>query len=98
MVFGYKQGYSRATELTCVMIGLCDDRARADHNSEVLVPSLVILCKRYLCVRVIVRAIEVDKDKFLPGSVSSCGALSVFIFVAAIVEDEQQIGESVIQE
>ena len=44
------------------------------------------------------KAIEVDNDKFLPGSVGSCGASSVFIFVAAIVEDEHQIGESVIQE
>ena len=44
------------------------------------------------------KAIEVDSDKFLPCSVRSCGASSVFIFVAAIVEDEHQIGESVIQE
>jgi hypothetical protein len=47
---------------------------------------------------VVVKAIEVDNDKFLPGSVCTCGASSVFIFVAAIVEDEHQIGESVIQE
>ena len=50
-VFGYEQGYSRAIELTCDMIDLCGDRVLADHNSEVLVLSLVILCKWYLCVR-----------------------------------------------
>ena len=48
--------------------------------------------------KLVVKAIQVDSDKFLPGSVGSCGASSVFIFVAAIVEDEHQIGESVIQE
>ena len=48
--------------------------------------------------KLVVKAIQVDSDKFLPGSVCTCGASSVFIFVAAIVEDEHQIGESVIQE
>ena len=95
----WSSGVNRDTiELTCVMTDLCDDHARADHSSKVLVLSLVILCKRYLCVRVVVKAIQVDNDKFLPGSVCTCRASSVFIFVAAIVEDEHQIGESVIRE
>ena len=44
------------------------------------------------------KAFQAVNDKFLPGSVCSCGASSVLILVAAIAEDEHQIGESVIQE
>ena len=91
MVFGSEQRCSTATELTCVIIDLCDNRARADHNIEFLVLSLDILCKRYLCVRVGVKAIEVDSDKHLPDAVCTCGASSLFIFVAAIIEDENSV-------
>ena len=48
--------------------------------------------------KVVVKAMQVDSDKFLLGLVGSYGTSSVFIFVAAIVEDEHQIGESIIQE
>ena len=98
MVFGYEQRYSRATELTCLMIDLCGDRVRADHNSEVLVLPLVIFVQTISVCKLVVKAIQVGNDKFLPGSVCTCGASSVFIFVATIVEDKHQIGESVIQE
>ena len=99
MVFGCEQGCSGAIELTCVMIDLCGDRVRADHNSEVLVLSLVISVQTISVCKLVVKAIQVDNDKFLLGLVGPCGASSVFIFVvAAIVEDEHQIGESVIQE
>ena len=81
MVFGCEQRYSGAVELTCVMIDLCGDRVRADHNSEVLVLSLVISVQTISVCKVVVKAIQVDSDKFLPGSVCTCGASSVFIFL-----------------
>ena len=80
------------------MIDSCGDRVRADHNSEVLGPISGHSVQTISVCKLVVKAIQVDDDKFLPCSVCTCGASSVFIFVAVIVEDEHQIGESVIQE